>query len=255
MVPASELAWHACRPDGSEVEEERFEPPPDGSVIRLMGDYGVSIPLWGPDGLMFDETDEVVRELGVSPALAADLERWADAWETQSGRPEHDAEAHRLLERLNAKLGRRYRFVLHGNKRHPPVWVHLDIMRTHRLLAFGTSGTLWIGGAVAGQVLTGPVLIGAAAGFVLVGALAVGLAGRRLPHVLAALWFAAVLLLFALLAPMGTAEPSGWPLAAAVSLLYGTLGFVAWAGTAGAILAFLGQITSAKGLGREADWR
>lgn len=102
VTPSSDMAWHAFAPEGTEPEDAPRTPPPDGSVIRLFGEFGVSIPLWGPDGLMFNDADEVVRELGVSPDLAADLESCGD---------EAD-EAFRLVRRLNAELGHRYRFIV-----------------------------------------------------------------------------------------------------------------------------------------------
>lgn len=126
VVPSSQLAWHAYRPDGYEPEDEPWEPPPDGSVIRFMGDHCVGVPLWSDnDGLMFSDADEVVRDLGVSPDLAADLERWASGWEADSGKPHHRAEAEQLVERLNAELGHRYKFVLHDG--HRAMWSSLEI--------------------------------------------------------------------------------------------------------------------------------
>lgn len=92
-------------------DEEPWQPPEDGAVIRLMGEHTVKVPLWGADGLMFDDPEEVVRELGVSRELAAALEAWAAAWQTEMNQASHDAEAARLVRRLRQEVGGRYRFV------------------------------------------------------------------------------------------------------------------------------------------------
>jgi hypothetical protein len=107
--------WFAFAPDGSrpdDREERPWRPPPHRSVIRLMGEHTVSVPLWSDeDGLMFSEPEELIEEFGVSSDLAADLEAWGIAWEKQAGQPEHDAEAARLVRRLDEELDNHYLFV------------------------------------------------------------------------------------------------------------------------------------------------
>ncbi|HET7195971.1 MAG TPA: hypothetical protein VFI99_13370 [Nocardioides sp.] len=76
-----------------------------------MGEHTVDVPLWSDDGLMFNDSDELVREFGVSTDLAADIAAWADAWHSRSGTPDHDAAAATLVRRLNQELAHRYRFV------------------------------------------------------------------------------------------------------------------------------------------------
>ena len=62
---------------------------------------------------MFVTADELIAELGVSRGLAADLATCGIGWERRSGQPDHDAEAARLVGRLNSDLDVRYQFVYH----------------------------------------------------------------------------------------------------------------------------------------------
>jgi hypothetical protein len=92
--------WYAHEPDGSRLggKDEPWLPPPPGSVIKLMGEYTVEVPLRSDqDGLMFSDTKELIAEFGVSRQLADDLASWGIGWETRAGQPEHDAEAARLV--------------------------------------------------------------------------------------------------------------------------------------------------------------
>lgn len=113
LSPDGTSGWFAFMPDGSRIPEsdDPWQPPPDGTVIRLMGEDTVPVPLWDQDGLMFGEPEELVRELGVSVALARDLQEWADRWHTESRQRQHDADAQALLGRLRAELGERWVFV------------------------------------------------------------------------------------------------------------------------------------------------
>lgn len=115
MSPDGQVGWFAFEPDGSRIGygDDAWLPPADGSMIRLMGEHTVTVPLWDDEGLMFAESEELVRELGVSPGLASDLAAWADAWHTEAGQPRHDAEAAQLVQRLEAELDHRYRIVFH----------------------------------------------------------------------------------------------------------------------------------------------
>lgn len=107
-----------------------------------------------------------------------------------------------------------------------------------RLTAYGVAGAVWTGGYVIGPVLNleAIAVVLAVATYVLVGTLVVGLSGERIPHVLAALWLVSVLLVVSL---QMTGSLDGWAFLFLGSLLYATLGFVAWVATAGAIVAFL----------------
>jgi hypothetical protein len=116
MSPDGRAGWYAYRPDGSRIsgENERASKTlPDGSVVRLMGEHSVTVPLWSERGLMFSEPENLMRELGVSPALAADLEAWANAWQTHAGEPAHDAEAAALVRRLKRETEYRFRVLYH----------------------------------------------------------------------------------------------------------------------------------------------
>lgn len=114
LSPDGRSGWYAFNADRSRIGEEAddsWERPPEGSVIRLMGEDTVTVPLWDDNGLMFSAPEELVGELGVSPTLAADLAAWAVAWQTQSRHPHHDREAEVLARRLNEELDQRYEIV------------------------------------------------------------------------------------------------------------------------------------------------
>lgn len=116
MPPDGKVGWFTSRRDGTrtnDIDERRWEPPPDGSLIRFMGDYGATVPLWGERGLMSDNAQDAVRKLGVSPELAADLEAWGSDWETRSGEPAHDAEAAALVRRFKRETEYRFQVLYH----------------------------------------------------------------------------------------------------------------------------------------------
>jgi hypothetical protein len=85
--------------------------PPTPATIRLMGEYTVQVPLWGETGLLYASQESLVSDLGISPELASDLVAWAEAWETASGQPDHDAGAAALIRRLRVETERRFNFV------------------------------------------------------------------------------------------------------------------------------------------------
>jgi hypothetical protein len=108
--------WFSYLPSESRTESgEPWQPPPEGSVIRLMGDYTVTVPLWSEGGLMFSEPEELVQSFDVSRELAFDLQAWAIAWDDRSGEPDHgaDAEAATLVRRLQRELAGRYQVLYH----------------------------------------------------------------------------------------------------------------------------------------------
>ncbi len=96
---------------GLDNDRETFDLPREGSLIRLMGEHEVDVPLWGEGGLIFSDGDELAREWGVSAALVADIVAWGIAWQTSSGQPDHDAEGVRLVRRLDYELNHRFRIV------------------------------------------------------------------------------------------------------------------------------------------------
>lgn len=94
--------------------DDSWEPPPEGSTIRLMGEHSVPIPLWDQEGLMFGDREELLGELPVTPDLARDLEAWGLRWQDEAGLTALDADALLLVERLTGELGHRWRFVYQG---------------------------------------------------------------------------------------------------------------------------------------------
>lgn len=110
MSTDGESGWYAFPPEGHRREkDERWEGPREGSLIRLMSEETVDVPLWGEDGLIFDDGRELVREWNVSEELAADIVAWGRASQGATS-PELDAEAARLIRRLRREL--EYRFVI-----------------------------------------------------------------------------------------------------------------------------------------------
>jgi len=91
-------------------DDERWEGPRSGTQIRFMSEDSVDVPLWGEDGLIFVDGEELIREWGVSEALADDVVAWGRA--SQAGdSPELDAEAERLIRSLNKELKYRFQIV------------------------------------------------------------------------------------------------------------------------------------------------
>ncbi|MXG90881.1 hypothetical protein [Nocardioides flavescens] len=116
MSPDGTRGWFAYLPDGSRPaasDDDAWSPPREGSVIRLMGEYGADVPLWGEDGLLFLDRDELVREWTLSDDLVDDLVRWGLAWEEHAGERDHDADGADLARRLRRELGQRYRMFFH----------------------------------------------------------------------------------------------------------------------------------------------
>jgi hypothetical protein len=67
--------WSAeARPGGQEDEPADYSV--SGSVIRMMWDYGVRVPLWDAEGLLPEEPDWLRKALGLSDPLIEDLTRW-----------------------------------------------------------------------------------------------------------------------------------------------------------------------------------
>jgi hypothetical protein len=113
LSPDSKSAWYAFPPGGYvPVEDDAWEPPPEGSTIRLMGDYGAAVPLWY-DGLLFDEREELESHFGLSVGLATDVVAWAVAWQHSHHGAELDQQATHLVARLSHELGHRCTFVYH----------------------------------------------------------------------------------------------------------------------------------------------
>ncbi len=92
-------------------DEETWDRPREGSLIRLMGEHEVDVPLWAEGGLIFNDGEELAREWGVSAALVADIVAWGIAWQTSAGQTDHNAEGARLVRRLDHEVDHRFRIV------------------------------------------------------------------------------------------------------------------------------------------------
>jgi hypothetical protein len=111
LSPDGESGWYAFSPEGYvPPEDEPWVPPAEGSMIRLMGEHTVEVPLWC-EGLLFNEREELESYFGVSDGLATDIVAWAAAWEAGDHGAELDLEAARLVRRLSHELEYRYVFV------------------------------------------------------------------------------------------------------------------------------------------------
>ena len=106
-----EWGWYAAPTDGARPpEDEPWESPADGTLIRFMSEDTVDVPLWSDDGLLFGNGDELVREWGVSQQLADEIVAWGRASQG-SVTPELDAEAARLVRALRTELRCRFPIV------------------------------------------------------------------------------------------------------------------------------------------------
>ena len=103
--------------DDAPPQEEPADYSVSGSVLRLMWDYGVRVPLWDDEGLLPDEPDWLWTALGLSDSLIGDLTRWGldmeDLDAVPSGKTTEayealNARARKLAERLQQELGSRY---------------------------------------------------------------------------------------------------------------------------------------------------
>ena|SRR5690348_3453376 len=89
---------------------DETQSPPDGTQIRFMAEEGVDVPLWGEDGLIFGDAEELKREWDISEALVDGLVAWGRA--SQAGdSQELDAEAARLVRSLSRELNYRFHIV------------------------------------------------------------------------------------------------------------------------------------------------
>jgi hypothetical protein len=102
-----EFSWYAFPPPGY-IDEEEGERPVEATGIRMMGEYGVTVPLWDVGGPLPDDPGYLERELGLSRQLVADLAAWGDAWDSDLDRVEHNAQARPLFARLQAELSPRF---------------------------------------------------------------------------------------------------------------------------------------------------
>lgn len=106
--------WYAFPPDGHDTEkdDEQWEGPEDGSLIRFMAEESADVPLWGPTGLIFVDGEELAREWGVNRELVADIVQWGrDSLGPVTA--DLDAEAARMVRSLAEQTNYRFRIVYH----------------------------------------------------------------------------------------------------------------------------------------------
>jgi hypothetical protein len=70
-------------------------------MVRFMGEHTVDVPLWDERGLMFNTREELVQAWDLSDDLVSDIVKWAREWQSRAGQPDHDAQAARLVRRIN----------------------------------------------------------------------------------------------------------------------------------------------------------
>lgn len=108
--------WSAERPPEASADEP-LDHSVHGSVIRLMWDYGVRVPLWDAEGLLPEDPQWLRESLGLSEALIEDLTRWGGDMNELDATPSHrtkeacdalDARARALSQRLQQEVGSRY---------------------------------------------------------------------------------------------------------------------------------------------------
>ncbi|WP_158648112.1 hypothetical protein [Nocardioides houyundeii] len=118
--------WSAVRVEPvTDGEEDAYDAPPIGDVIRFMWDYTVNVPLWDAEGLLREEPEWLRRQLGLGDKLIEALTDWGSRmnhldgtrWgqksdaEWEQAYRDMDARARDLVERLRTELGTRYRVV------------------------------------------------------------------------------------------------------------------------------------------------
>jgi len=108
-----EFGWYAFPPPGYTESEGEGEPPVEGTHIRMMGEYGVNMPLWDAGGPLPDDPEYLERELRISRQLAADLAAWGAAWDSDMDRGDHTAQGRHLFARLQAEISPHFTVSLH----------------------------------------------------------------------------------------------------------------------------------------------
>ena len=112
--------FSAERPAGWADDEDALDLNVEGSVIRFMWDYAVTVPLWDGGGKLPDEPEWLRAALGLSDQLILDLEAWGNGMRaldadpplrTEQAYPHQDRLARELVQRLQGELGSRYTVV------------------------------------------------------------------------------------------------------------------------------------------------
>lgn len=74
------------------------------NLLIFTGEHSVDVPLWLNGSLLFNNADDAVSRLGISQQLANDIAHWGRSWQTDADEEWLDAEAVRLVRRLQTEL-------------------------------------------------------------------------------------------------------------------------------------------------------
>lgn len=99
--------WSTQAPTGAQ-DDDALDYCVDGSVIRMMWDYSVQIPLWDAGGLLPEDPKWLREALGLGEQLIDDLRRWgSDMNEVDTAPRRRAKEAYRALDERGQQLTRR----------------------------------------------------------------------------------------------------------------------------------------------------
>jgi hypothetical protein len=108
------FGFSTCPPPGyTEQDEAERRRRIQGTHIRMMGEYGVTMPLWDACGDLPEDHEFLGRELGISQQLVADLAVWGEAWDSDMDPDEHNAQGRRLFARLQSEIALPFTVALH----------------------------------------------------------------------------------------------------------------------------------------------
>lgn len=112
MTAVTDEGWTGGAPSTGERSAAEVA----GDELRLMWDFGVTVPLWDAEGLLPDDRDWLTAALGLDAVLVDELRAWGEAMahldaDPRLGTPKAfrdlDRQAKRLAARLQDELGDR----------------------------------------------------------------------------------------------------------------------------------------------------
>lgn len=113
MTVVTDEGWTGGAPRSYERGAEQVE----GTEIRFMWDYGVTVPLWDATGLLPDDQEWLGAALGLDGSIVDDLRAWGEAMENLDANPrlgtpkafrDLDRQAKKLVARLEDELAGRF---------------------------------------------------------------------------------------------------------------------------------------------------
>lgn len=113
MTLVTDEGWTGGAPGSSERETQQVE----GTELRFMWDYGVTVPLWDASGLLPDDREWLSAALGLNGSLVDELQAWGEAMEHLDANPrlgtpkayrDLDRQAKKLVARLQDELAGRF---------------------------------------------------------------------------------------------------------------------------------------------------